>query len=112
VIDNDMLGQCLRCVRGIEVSDAALDISVFKDVCLDGPGHYLGHSQTLSLMQSEYVYPALADRSSPKEWEELNKPILVEQAAAKIASILKEDAQGRFSPELDAHLRRHHNILL
>jgi len=112
VIDNDMLGQCLRCVRGIEVSDAALDISVFKDVCLDGPGHYLGHSQTLSLMQSEYMYPALADRSSPKEWEELNKPILVEQAAAKIASILKEDAQGRFSPELDAHLRRHHNILL
>ena len=36
VIDNDMLGQCLRCVRGIEVSDAALDISVFKDVCLTG----------------------------------------------------------------------------
>ena len=112
VIDNDMLGQCLRCVRGIEVSDLALDISVFKDVCLDGPGHYLGHSQTLSLMQSEYVYPALADRSSPKEWEELNKPILVEQASAKIASILKEDIQGRFSPEMDAHLRCHHNILL
>jgi len=112
VIDNDMLGQCLRCVRGIEVSDEALDISVFKDVCLEGPGHYLGHSQTLSLMQSEYVYPGIADRSSPKEWEELNKPILVEQAAAKIASILKEDTQGRFSPELDAHLRRHHNILL
>ena len=51
-------------------------------------------------MQSEYVYPALADRSSPKEWEELNKPILVEEAAAKIVSILKEDAHGRFSPEL------------
>ena len=61
VIDNDMLGQCLRCVRGVEVTDEMLDISVFRDVCIDGPGHYLGHSQTLSLMQSEYIYPAVSD---------------------------------------------------
>ena len=26
IIDNDMLGHCQRCVRGIEVTDAALSI--------------------------------------------------------------------------------------
>ena len=26
IIDNDMLGHCLRCVRGIEVTDAALSV--------------------------------------------------------------------------------------
>ena len=112
VIDNDMLGQCLRCVRGVEVTDEMLDISVFRDVCIDGPGHYLGHSQTLSLMQSEYIYPAVSDRSSPKEWEELGKPILVKQAAEKVYSILQNDAEGRFDAALDAKLRAAHNILL
>jgi trimethylamine--corrinoid protein Co-methyltransferase len=112
VIDNDMLGQCLRCVRGVEVNDAALDISVFRDVCIDGPGHYLGHPQTLALMQSEYIYPDVSDRSSPKEWEELGKPILVQQAAQKVETILRNDTEGRFAPELDATLRSRHNILL
>ena len=112
VIDNDMLGQCLRCVRGVEVSDAALDISVFRDVCIDGPGHYLGHPQTLALMQSEYIYPAVSDRSSPKEWEELGKPILVQQAAQKVETILRDDAEGRFNPDMDSRLRSRHNILL
>ena len=37
-----------------------------REVCLEGPGHYLGHPQTLSVMQTEYVYPAVADRTSPK----------------------------------------------
>ena len=112
VIDNDMLGQCLRCVRGVEVSDAALDISVFRDVCIDGPGHYLGHPQTLALMQSEYIYPDVSDRSSPKEWEELGKPILVQQAAQKVETILRNDTEGRFAPDLDATLCSRHNILL
>ena len=43
IIDNDMLRQCLRCVRGIEVNDTTLGIQVMRDVCIFGPGHYLGH---------------------------------------------------------------------
>src|SRR4029078_4445252 len=66
IIDNDMLGHCLRCVRGIEVSDAALSIDAIADGCLHCPGHYLGHTQTLRLMQTEYFYPAIGDRFSPK----------------------------------------------
>ena len=36
IIDNDMLGQAMRCVRGIEVTPETLDLSVLQDVCLDG----------------------------------------------------------------------------
>ena len=54
IIDNDMLGQCLRCVRGIEVTDEALSIDTIAEVCMNGPGHYLGNEQTLRLMQTEY----------------------------------------------------------
>ena len=63
-------------------------------------------------MQSEYIYPAVSDRSSPKEWEELGKPILVKQAAEKVHSILQSDTKGRFDADLDAKLRAAHNILL
>ena len=70
LIDNDMLGSINRNVRGIEVNDETLSLEVIREVCIDGPGHYLGHDQTLVLMQKEYVYPALGNRMSPKEWNE------------------------------------------
>ena len=38
-------------------------------------------------MQAD-VYPALGDRSSPKEWEELGKQILVEEATKRKEQIL------------------------
>ena len=112
VIDNDMLGQCMRCVRGVDISDDRLNIQTFKDVCLDGPGHFLGHSQTLSLMETDYIYPAIADRSSPKEWEELEKPILVASAKKRVESILSAPPKEYIPPDIDARLRQNHNILL
>ena len=112
VIDNDMLGQCLRCVRGVEVSDESLSLDVFRDVCIDGPGHYLGHKQTLSLMQSEYIYPDLADRSSPKEWEEQGKPVLVNEATAKVVAILAQGDNEVLDAEIDARLLARFDLLL
>ena len=112
VIDNDMLGQFLRCVRGVTVSDESLSLDIFRDVCIDGPGHYLGHKQTLALMQSEYVYPDLANRSSPKEWEEQGKPVLISEAAAKVAAILGQGDNGVLDAKVDAHLCEKFDLLL
>jgi trimethylamine--corrinoid protein Co-methyltransferase len=112
IIDNDMLGQCMRCVRGIEVNETTLDMQAMKDVCIGGPGHYLGHDQTISLMQTEYIYPEIGDRSSPKEWEELNKPNLVETAIKRKQEILDTFQPTHLSAELDADLRSKFRILL
>ena len=71
VLGDDMLGQALRCVRGIDVTDEALSIDTMKSVCMGGPGHYLGHAQTLGVMQTEYIYPAVADKNQPKEWKKM-----------------------------------------
>ena len=112
IIDNDMLGQCMRCVRGIEVNEKTLGIDVMKDVCMGGPGHYLGHDQTIGLMQTEYVYPALGNRSSPKEWEELGKPVLVEEATKHKEQILSEFHPQHISVNLDQTLRSRYDIRL
>ncbi|TIU67263.1 MAG: hypothetical protein E5W15_21185, partial [Mesorhizobium sp.] len=90
IIDNDMLGHCLRCVRGIEVTDDALSIDTIAEVCLKGPGHYLGNDQTLKLMQTEYFYPAVGDRFSPKEWNEKGRPDILSRAIAEKKRVLAE----------------------
>ena len=87
VLGDDMLGQMLRTVRGIDVSEDKVSIETMRTVCLEGPGHYLGQDQTLALMQSEYIYPRLADRNSPKEWEEREKPDLIKSAQARMKEI-------------------------
>ena len=58
VIDNDIIGAALRTIRGIEVNEASLSFETMRQVCIEGPGHYLGSQQTLELMQRDYFYPA------------------------------------------------------
>ena len=112
IIDNDMLGQCLRCVRGIEVNEPTLGVQVMKDVCMGGPGHCLRHDQTITLMQAEYIYPEISDRSSPKKWEELGKPNLLDNAQRRKEEILHNYHPNYISKELDAELRGQFKILL
>ena len=105
ILDNDMLGQCLRCVRGIEVTDENLNIETIKEVCIGGPGHYLGSDQTLNIMQSEYYYPELSDRLSPKEWLEKGKPDLIQNAIKKKHELLASPNRAALPSELDDLVR-------
>jgi trimethylamine--corrinoid protein Co-methyltransferase len=105
IIDNDMLGQCLRCVRGIDMSEAALSVDTIIDVCVNGPGHYLGHEQTLERMQRDYFYPAIGDRSSPKEWVERGRPDIVERAITEKRRILSTHFPAHVPDDLDRDLR-------
>ncbi|QJF50943.1 trimethylamine methyltransferase family protein [Roseobacter ponti] len=112
ILGDDLIGQALRCVRGIEVSDETMALDQMREVCIGGPGHYLGTSQTLGRMQADHVYPALGDRTSPKEWDEKGKPDLIERATARKEEILANRSAARFDPALDARLREAFRIYL
>ncbi|RED13823.1 trimethylamine methyltransferase family protein [Pontivivens insulae] len=112
ILDDDVLGQCMRCVRGIEVTEDNLNLDLIKSVCLDGPGHYLGADQTLGMMQTEYFYPQHSDRMSPKEWDEKNRPQLLQKAIDRKHDILSKPGWSRLSPEIDAAVRARFNIHL
>ncbi len=112
ILGDDLIGQSLRCVRGIDVTDDTLSLEVMRTVCLEGPGHYLGSDQTLALMQTEYVYPALGDRKSPKEWEEVGKPNLLSKATARKEELLAIRSLAAFDPALDQSIRSAFDILL
>ena len=112
IIDDDMLGQALRCVRGIEVNDNTLSLEAMHQVCTEGPGHYLGHEHTISVMQTDYVYPCIGDRTSPKEWAELGKPDILEKAIAKKREILDSFFPAHLSRDIDEQIRANLDIKL
>ena len=112
ILGDDLLGQAMRCVRGIEVSEDTVGLETMRATCLGGPGHYLGSDQTLSLMQTEYIYPVLADRSSPKEWQEKDRPDLIEQAVARKEALIAAPTPAALPPKVDAQIRQHFKIHL
>lgn len=112
ILGDDIIGQALRCTRGIEVNDDTLALETMRTVCLGGPGHYLGQPQTLGLMQTEYVYPRVAERLSPKEWLEVGKPDLIQAASAYKDKVLSEPSSAAFPPDHDMMLREKFPIRL
>lgn len=112
ILGDDLIGQALRSVRGIEVDEETLALDQIRDVCLNGPGHYLGTDATLSRMQKDHVYPTLGDRTSPKEWAELGKPNLLEKAKSRKEKILSQASAARLAPDLDQALRARFKIHL
>ncbi|MEO9653118.1 MAG: trimethylamine methyltransferase family protein [Roseobacter sp.] len=112
IMGDDLIGQAMRCVRGIEVNDETLAVEQIRAVCMGGPGHYLGTEQTLGRMQADHVYPSLGDRTSPKEWDENGKPDLISKAKMRKEEILSQRSAARFDPALDAEIRARFNIYL
>lgn len=112
ILGDDIIGQALRCLKGIEVTDETLALEAMREVCLGGPGHYLGVGETLARMETDFVYPALGDRTSPKEWEEVGKPDLIENATARKDAILAEPSMASLDPITDRAIRERFPIKL
>ena len=104
VIDNDMLGNVQRLLRGIEVTDETLSYEVIRDTVL-GTGHYLGQPQTLELMRTEFLYPDVADRRTSEEWEETGKEDIYQLANRKVKKVLSSHYPEYINPVADARIR-------
>ena len=105
LIDNDIIGATQRTIKGIDVSDESLSLETIRKVCLEGPGHYLGSEQTLQLMQTEYVYPMIGDRSNPKEWVEQGRPNSVDRASKKLKTIMNNHFPAHIQEHVDDAIR-------
>ncbi|MGF1668665.1 MAG: trimethylamine methyltransferase family protein [Acidimicrobiia bacterium] len=112
VIDNEIVGATLRTVRGIEVTDEAISVEVMRQTCIGGPGHFLGSDQTLSRMQSEYLYPSVGDRTSPKEWSEKGRPTAVDRAKVVLADILEHHYPRHIPRAVDDQIRARYPVRL
>jgi trimethylamine--corrinoid protein Co-methyltransferase len=112
VIDNDIIGMTQRTIKGIEVDDERLSFETIRDVCLNGPGHFLGSAQTLQLMQTEYIYPGVGDRRSPNEWLEQGGLDVTARAMRKVQEILTSHYPSHVPEAVDALIRQRYPVKL
>lgn len=111
VIDDDINGQAMRLVRGLEVDEESLSLDVIHDVC-NGEGHYLGHPQTIALMESEYHYPHSVDRGTRADWEAAGSIDMRERARLQAREVLLRQFQEIIPEQKDKQIRQEFNIWL
>ena len=103
VINNEIAGNCLRAIRGIEVTDKSLSFDVIKEAVF-GAGHFLGADQTIEIMETEYLYPPIGNRMTPMEWKEVGSPDIWKVARERVSQMMR-NYPAYITPEQDAAIR-------
>jgi len=106
-----MIGNVLRTIRGIEVSEETLSLETIREAAL-GPGHFLGSKQTLHLMKSDYLYPALANRQSTGQWEQDGGVDAFARAHVSAKELLSNHYPSYLDAGVDARIRALFPIVL
>ena len=109
VLDNEVLGNVLRMVRGVEVTEESLSVDVIAEVCA-GPGHFLGHPDTLARMKRDYLYPSVGDRESPSGWIANDRPTALARAETRVRDILTSHFPEAIDAKTDAAIRAKFDI--
>ena len=111
VIDNDMLGTILKSLAPVEVGPATLVLDNIREA-IAGDGHFLGQADTLARMSSDFVYPQLADRRSPAQWEQAGSLDIRTVARERTKQVLATHFPTHLGPEVEAALRAAWDIRL
>jgi trimethylamine--corrinoid protein Co-methyltransferase len=104
VLDNEMHGHTYRILRGIEVTEENLGFDAICQAVL-GDGHFLGGAHTLAAMERDYFYPPIADRETPKTWEDAGGMDAWARAKITAKSILQEHHPTYLDADQDTAMR-------
>ena len=112
LLDNDILGAVLRITRGIVTKKTTKSGDIITAGCHSVFLHYLTSTYPLAVMQSEYIYPDLSDRTSPVVWADAGKPVLLDKAVLARDKILASHYPKHISDDTDAAVRAEFPISL
>lgn len=110
VLDDEMHAHTYRALRGVEVTAENLGFDAICEAVL-GEGHFLGGAHTLSAMERDYFYPQIADRDTPKAWQDKGAPDAWSVAREKARDILKNHHPTYLTPDQDREIRARLPIL-
>jgi len=87
VIDNEIIGEVMRVLQGIEVTPETLGLEVTRSV---GPGqNYLSEDHTCKHMRREHFLPTIADRNDRDTWIRMGKKDAYQNAHEIALEILR-----------------------
>lgn len=104
VVDNDMLGCILRATNPVEVSPQTLSAPAIGAVVND-VGHFLSEADTFARMQSDFLYPEIADRTVIDVWEAAGSIDIRQAGARRAQEILAEHRPRYIEPAIDRDVR-------
>ena len=111
VLDNEMLSNINRSIRGFEVNEETLGVATIREVVTTGEGHFLGGNHTMGAMERDYYYPKLANRDTPRGWNDSGAPDAWGVAREKVREILAAQMDDYISADIEAAIRAKWNIL-
>ncbi|MEA2061708.1 MAG: trimethylamine methyltransferase family protein [Thermodesulfobacteriota bacterium] len=111
VIDDEIIGNCCRVLKGIDVDPEHLALEVIDSV---GPGgNFMTSPHTMSHMKTEYFAGnGVADKKSRSKWEKGGSLDTRERAKKMAAQLIAKSAPSQFSDEIDREIREKFDILL
>ena len=99
VLDNELCGSILSSMRRIDVPVLTDDLESIKQV-IDGDKHFLGESDTLKRMSTDFHYPKSAKRLSPELWMKEKDNTMLNEARKNLEEMLSSNFQSHLSPEI------------
>ncbi len=103
IIDNDIVGSCLRTLRGIEVDEDTLAYEIIKKV---GPGgNYLGEEHTVKYVRTESFSPRASDRQQYQHWFDAGSKDSWKRAEEVVEQLLGEPFVTKIPVDLDQLIR-------
>ena len=111
VMDDEVIGNCRRVLRGIEVDDDHLALDVIHQV---GPGgNFIAEEHTMDHLRTEYFQGnGVTDRQDRDTWTTMGQKDARTRAREIAKEILAKPDWSHISKEADRHIRQRFNILL
>lgn len=111
VIDDEIIGNCCKVLKGIEVDEEHLALEVIDTV---GPGgNFMTTSHTMAHMRTEYYNGnGVTDRKSREKWEQEGSLDIRQRARDMAKKLIAAPKPSYISDELDQAIRKKFNILL
>jgi trimethylamine--corrinoid protein Co-methyltransferase len=111
VIDDEIIGSCMKTLKGITVDAEHLALEVIDQV---GPGgNFMTTEHTMQHLRSEYFQGnGVTDRKNREQWEEDGSQDARDRAREIVKTILSCKEKSYIPKEIDRLIREKFNILL
>ena len=111
ILDNELCGSILSSMRGVEVPALANDLESIKKVIVQDK-HFLGESDTLERMNTDFNYPKSAKRLSPEIWMKEKDNTMLNEANKNLEGLLSSKFESHLSPHILRRLETDFDINL
>lgn len=103
VIDNEILGNVIRLMKGVEVNEETLALDLIRSV---GPGgHFVDTDHTVRHFRKEFFLPKVSDRRTRSGWEKEGSTTADQRARKIVNKVLGKHVPKPVDPELKKKLR-------